>query len=156
MQQAEPLPNILVVSDDRHLLRVAAEWNAQSMARVVVCATAAEAEVILHDIRFIGTRLDAVLVDYKLSDKAGCRFTAEQRDNFPEAAFAMISDFNSTALSMWARAFQVLLLAKPVLVEDLQRVLLPAPGIGALGIKLDLQLEQPVRSRRARVANQPA
>jgi len=142
----DPLPNILVVSDDRHLLRVATEWNSHSQARVVVCATAAEAEVVMHDIRFIGTRLDAVIVDYKLNDKAGCRFTAEQRDNFPEASFVMVCDFSSTALNMWARAFQVQLLSKPVLVEDLQRVLLPAPGIAALGIKLALQLEAPVRS----------
>lgn len=135
-------PSVLIVSSDAVTVLAANAWRKNSEVRLVIVKTIAEAEELLRDLRFIGARLDALIVEYTLPDGCGCRFIGGQRDDFPDAAMALVSELKTSSLQMWSRVFQTTLLLKPLATEDFHRVLLhPAGDPLRLGVGMELDLE---------------
>ena len=110
---------LLLVASDKELGGTLAQWLQDQKCRVIWAASAREAVQMLHDVCYIETGLDALLIDFDLADASGLRVIREFRSEFPWAPVALLTSEEDITTSLWAKAQNVKIVHKPLLLWEL-------------------------------------
>jgi hypothetical protein len=107
-------PRILLASSDREVTASITQWCQDEDVKIVGVESCREAMNLLHDIVFIESALDGLLVDAELCDGSGFRVIREYRHEFPDLPTALIGDAQAdVSLGMWSKSKQIPILRRP-------------------------------------------
>lgn len=110
----ERSPRILLVNGDVAAGSRIRECLSEHGVKSSWVRTAKEAVELLHDMVFIESSFDGLLVEYELPDGGGFRVIREFRHEFPTLATALMSDVDDIALGLWSKQRQIPVLRKPI------------------------------------------
>jgi DNA-binding response OmpR family regulator len=110
---------LLLVASDKELGDTLSQWLKEQKCRVIWAQTAREAMQMLHDVTYIDTWLDALLLDFDVSGGAGLRIIREFRSEYPWAPVVLLTSEDDISTSIWAKAQNVKIIRKPLLLWEL-------------------------------------
>jgi DNA-binding NtrC family response regulator len=121
-------PTILLVDDERIILRAYTKYLTRAGYDVQAAASLAEAREV-----FLNHRIDAVLLDMKLPDGHGLDYVAEIRQTYPDLPVVAITSEREISIAVEAmRRGADNFLTKPVSLEDLDLFLRKCLEVRAL------------------------
>jgi CheY-like chemotaxis protein len=112
-------PLVLVVESDVDTRHELVSGLRDLGYRIAAARSANDAVEMLSDLKFIGARIDGLLVSQNLSDGSGWRIISDFRREFPELPAAIISGEDDISLQIWSNARGVSLFPMPLQSESM-------------------------------------